>query len=330
MPFTLSLARQKLYRYVGPNLDTGLVTDRINSALERIYNSGKWKGLTTTIVFNNCQNTNWFPDEAVQYVTLPRQFQSLLGIQFGAAGLPAIPRLVFPRWQEFIAGGNGQLAAGTSMQMAVDMGDGFPIFTDPTLPFYIRFENVDADDSAVSIKVIGLNKDGQYVFDGTGNSHLSLGMNTTLTTTTWGKVLEVHKPVTQGTINMYAVNPDNTSQKNLIASFEATETIPQYKRYRLGGAEFASRILCLCKRKFNYLVDGPDDETVIVPGNEGALKLVLMSLQYEDKNDVERADSYFNKAIQLLNAELKEDMGAPVITMNMNPIAAAMRIPQRY
>ena len=330
MPLTLSQARTKLYRYVSPTLDAGIVTDRINSALERIYNSGKWKGLMATVSFNNLVNGNWFPDEAVQYITLPRQFQSISGIQFGAAGLPAIPRLVFPRWQEYIAGGNGQLSPGTSMQMAVDQGDGFPVYTDPTQPFYVRFESTDPQDTSVSVKVMGIDSAGNNDFDSVGNSYLSIPVNTTLTDFTWGKITEIHKPITQGAINLFAVNPNDTTQKSPIAEYEATETIPQYKRYKLGASEFAARINCLCKRRHVELVNGPDDETVITPPNEGALKMTLMALQYEDKNDMERAEEYFNKAIQLLNAELKEDMGNPVITLQMNPLGAAMRIPARY
>jgi hypothetical protein len=330
MALTLSQARTKLYKYVSATLDAGVVTDRINSALERIYNSGKWKGLMATVSFNNVLNSNWFPDEAVQYLTLPRQFQSISGIQFGAPGLPAIPRQVFPRWQEYIAGGNGQLSQGTSMQMAVDMGDGFAVHTDPTQPFFIRFETTDSGDTSASIKVMGVDSDGNDVFDGNGNSYISVPVNTTLSSITWGKITEIHKPITEGGINFYAVNPNDTTQKSLIADYEATETIPSYKRYKLGASEFASRVNCLCKRRYVELVNGADDETTIVPTNEGALKLTLMSLQYEDKNDMERAEEYFNKAIQLLNAELKEDMGNPVITLQMNPLGAAMRIPARY
>jgi hypothetical protein len=330
MPFTLSQARQKLYRYVTPTLDACLVTDRINSALERIYNSGKWKGLMTTVGFNNLLNENWFPDTDVQYLTLPRQYQSISGIQFGAPGLPAIPRLVFPRWQEYIAGGNGQLSPGTSMEMAVDMGDGYPVYTDPTKPFYIRFETTNSSDTALTINVVGLDSNGNDVFDTNGNSYVTVPLNTTLTSITWGKIVEIHKPISAGTINFFAVNPNDTTQQNLIADYEATETIPSYKRYKLGASEFSARINCLCKRRYVELVNGPDDETTIVPGNEGALKLTLMALQYEDKNDLERAEEYFNKAIGLLNAELKEDMGNPVLTLQMNPIAAAMSIPARY
>ena len=336
MPLTLSQARQKLYRCVSPTVDTSLFTERLNSALERIYNSGRWKGLLATVGFNNVAGANWFPDESVQYITLPRQFQSVLGIQFGSPGLPAVPRQVYPRWQEFIAGGSGQLSPGTSMQMAVDMGDDYPVFTDPTLPFNIAFETTDADDAGKIVKFDGVDSNGSNLTSLLGLSNLTCtlaapgSLVAVSLPVTLGKISSFVKPVTQGFVKLYAVDPNNSSNKSVIAIYEPTETVAGYKRYRLGAAEFSTRINCLCKRRFVSLVDVADENTVIVPGNEGALKLTLLALQYEDKNDMERAETYFNKAIQLLNAELKQDMGNPVITLQMNPIGAAMRIPNRF
>jgi hypothetical protein len=330
MPLTLDQARQKLYKYVSPSLDTVLVTEKINSAMERIYNSGKWKGLMTVVSFYNLSPSYWWSSDPVPYITLPRKFQSISGIQYGASGQPALPRQVYPRWQEFIAGGGGELSSGTSMQMAVDMGDGFVTDTDPTAPFYVTFKSYDPQDSGVVVQFSGLDAAGNPAYDSKGNAFFTVPVNTIVTSTTFSQITSVSKPVTEGKISLFAVNPTNATSQNSIADYEATETVPQYKRYRLAGSEFAQRVNCLCKRRYVALVDGPDDDTILLPDNEGALKLTLMALQYEDKNDLERAEEYFNKAIQLLNAELKEDMGNPVITLQMNPLGAAMRIPARY
>lgn len=330
MPLTLNQVRQKLFKYVSPYMDTGLVTEKINSAMERIYNSGKWKGLMATVSFYNQSPSYWWAAESVPYLTLPRQYQSISGIQFGATGLPAIPRLVYPRWHEYIAGGAGQISPGTSMQMAVDMGDGFATHTDPTEPFYVTFKSYDSADSKVVVQFSALDAEGNPAYDSNGNAYFTVPVNSIVTSTAFSRIVSVNKPITEGKISLFAVKPDDATAQNSISDYEATETVPSYKRYRLGGSEFATQINCLCKRRYIALVDGPDDETIVIPDNEGALKLTLMALQYEDKNDLERAEEYFNKAIQLLNSELKEDRGNPVITLQMNPIGAAMRIPARY
>ena len=326
MPLTLSQARQKLFRYVGPTLDDGAVMDRINSALERIYNSGKWKGLLASVSFNQ-SSANWWAPPVPRILTLPRRFQSVLGVTFDH-----YPRLTYPRWQEYIAGGSGSIAAGSGMQKIVDAGDGFVTWSDPTTSFFPRFEITDLNDVGQTVHISGLDAAGNQVFDSSGNNGISVVLTQAGVTlpTQFSRVVSVRKPITEGPVNLFAVNPDNSAQSNQIAAYEPTETVPSYKRYKLASAEFTHTIDCLCKRRFVPLVNGPDDDAVLIPDNEGAVKMTLMALQYEDKNDLERAETYFQKAIQLLNSELKEDMGAPIVTLQMNPVAAAMRIPARY
>ena len=333
MALTLDQARQKLFKYVSPTFDADLVTDRINSALERIYNSGKWKGLSVPVSMSLATDpAQWWTSESVKTLTLPRQYQSVLGVQFATGDMPGLPRQIYPRWQEYIAGGSGQVNSGTGMQLLIDMGDGFITYSDPTTEFYPRFEITDANDVGKVVRITAVDTNGDDIFDSEGNAWISVTLTSNGVTlpNLITKILAIHKPVTEGTLNLFAVSPSNSALKCKIADYEPTETVPSYKRYKISGGEFVSRLNCLCKRRFVELVNGPDDEALITPGNEGALKMTLMALQYEDKNDLERAETYFLKAIQLLNAELKEDMGIPVITLQMNPVGAAIRIPARY
>jgi hypothetical protein len=328
MALTLDQARTKLYKYVVPTLNVAVVTEKINSALERIYNSGKWKGMLTEVVFNNFTDANeWWRPLAVPYITLPRKFQSVLGVRYNS-----IPKLIYPRWQEFMASGAGKVSAGAGLQMLIDEGDDFPTYNDPTAPYWPRIEITDAQDVGKVVKIYAVDQYGADIFDSQGNKFLAVTLTQAGVTMPnyVAKIVAIHKPITEGKVNLYAVNPYDTTKACQIGSYDPTETIPTYKRYKASGSQFAAQLTCLCKRRFVPLVAGPDDEQVIVPNNEGALKLVLMALQYEDKNDMERAETYFQKAIQLLNSELKEDLGNPVITLQMNPVAAAMRIPIRY
>jgi hypothetical protein len=218
------------------------------------------------------------------------------------------------------------------MQLIVDDSDGHVVFNEPTSLFKIRLEISDPQDVGKVVSIEAVGPDARRVYDEEGNAHLDVTLTSEGVTlpNLVAKVTSVRKPITEGNVTLLAVYPDNPDQKCAIGIYEPTETVPSYKRYKASGAEFTNQITCMCKRRFVELVNGADDETPIIPGNEGALKLVLMSLQYEDKNDMERAETYFQKAIQLLNAELKEDMGNPVITLQMNPVGAAMRIPARY
>ena len=332
MSITLSQARQTLYKYVSPTLDTALVTSRINSALERIYNSGKWKGLMATVLFNLGVDPNqWWTHEDVSYITLSRRFQSVLGILFDSR-----PRLMYPRWQEYMAQGMGKLTSSSPMQQAVDMGDEYVTYNDPTSAYYLKIV-YSYLDSGATITFSATDSNNSPIYDPTGNSVISVtlptigsGTGSYQYPTQITKLVSFQKPITEAYLNLWAVNPSNSAQSCQISAYEPTETTPLYKRYRTPAAQYVQQILAMCKRRFVPFVAGNDDNSVIMPSNEGALKMVLMALQYEDKNDLERAETYFQKAIQLLNAELKEDMGDPVITLQMNPNGGVGSVPCRY
>jgi len=71
-----------------------------------------------------------------------------------------------------------------------------------------------------------------------------------------------------------------------------------------------------CKLRYKDL---QIDSDVVNPDNVGALKLGLMSLAYEDQNDLERAEQYFSKALMLLNGEVKEARGASQSVLQQSP-----------
>jgi hypothetical protein len=71
-----------------------------------------------------------------------------------------------------------------------------------------------------------------------------------------------------------------------------------------------------CKRRYVPL-DSDDD--IVTPDNEGALKLGLMSLSYEDNNDLERAEQYFAKALSILNGEVREARGGAQFVLQQSP-----------
>lgn len=283
----------------------------------------------TSVYFSQIDDPEvWWTQLVPKTITLPRQFLSVLGVKFDHA-----PRLTYPRWQEYTAGGAGTILAGTGMQKIVDAGDGFLTYSDPSAYYYPRFEITDPQDVGKEVHFSGVDGLGNTIYDSTGNAGFKVTLTlagVTFSNVGIARMTSIRKPITEGALNLFAVNPNNSTQKAQIASYEPTETVPSYKRYRLASADFSKSIDCLCKRRFVPLVNGPDDNTVITPSNEGALKNMLMSLQYEDQNDMERAELYFKKSLQLLNQELKEDMGAPIVTLQMNPIAMAMKIPARY
>lgn len=88
----------------------------------------------------------------------------------------------------------------------------------------------------------------------------------------------------------------------------------------------ANTFIVICRRAFVPLARDTDE---VIPGNLGALKLGLMSQQFEDKNDPERAALFMGPnypessgrmagAIDLLDKEREESEQAEVPAFNMS------------
>lgn len=73
-------------------------------------------------------------------------------------------------------------------------------------------------------------------------------------------------------------------------------------------------VVIIARRSYVPLVNDDDE---VIPGNIGALKLGLMSVQFEDKNDRANSIAYMNDARMLLDVEREEVEQAEVPTLNI-------------
>jgi len=87
------------------------------------------------------------------------------------------------------------------------------------------------------------------------------------------------------------------------------------RRYRIGYTP-SGNVIGLMQRGY-VRVANPDDP--VVPSNLGALKAGLMALNFEDKNDMERATQYWQQAMGFLNAEMQTKRGAAQYIMPFQP-----------
>ncbi len=115
---------------------------------------------------------------------------------------------------------------------------------------------------------------------------------------------------------------DTTSgEETLLVVIPPGKLNSDYHRYRVPDADWGDTIECLCKRAY---VPAVADNDPISPGNLGALKLGMMALQFEDRNDSANAAKFWGPnepenhpgafwgAIDLLNAELNQFQGDAV------------------
>jgi len=318
---TLAQARQLLHQHISPNgPDDVSVPMRLNEVCERFFVSGRWKGMLVEVDLDANQG----------YVTLPRRCEAVLGITVAKA-----PRTPFGRWYSFVPGGPGQLdsSAYSGPDLVLDAGDSHPVFRDPPYEAFrlrVKVPNTSDRDTGNYIVFKGNDVDGNYVFGSDGSEGLQLDLISAENTTTqyFSALTGVLKPLTNGYLTLWAV--DASGAETQIGEYEPGETNPEYRRYRVerpSGSE-TPVVRALCKRRYIPVLSEHDE---IIPDNMGALKLGLISLKYEDTNDLERSTEYFTKALSLLNSELREARGSQLNSMRFSPHGFGLgRVARQY
>ena len=314
MNLTLGEARQQLYTAIVPSLDNQASVDRFNSYLnlaqERLINSGKWNGTIFPVRFVS-------PDGMI---TLPRRYISALAAKWvkdEASG----PISIRNGWFTYLTPITDLWSAtywpryGFNETFIDDLGDGFCTFKDsPYEEYKLKLEIENSADAGNSVVIKGNDQNGNNVTLTTA----LVNPNITINQVFKGQLTMFQKPITKGTINLYAVNNANPAEETLIGEYENSETTASYHRYSVPNEPTVDYVDVLCKVRYVPCVVDTD---AVVVSNLGALKNMLISLRYEDEADLERSEMFFMKALQLLNGETKETRGGSRWTLNINPTA---------
>lgn len=343
---TLASARQTLWRYAtGANGTSVLYENRtaadslavdgwINQVVERFLTLGKWRGDTVRARFRVYDNQ----------VTLPSTLESILGATpirdtDDEEDRTAVdPYAIYSIYHEFLTSGPGNPASSWNRSL-IDLGDGFPTFLDPSGTFYLKAVSSTAESSK-SILFKGLDADSAQIYT-SGVEGVSVDLTTTPGNTTaqaftvlssWQK-----SATTTGVVRVYSVDT-TTADETLLVIIPPGKTTSGYHRYRVPDGDWGDTIEALCKRAY---VPAVADNDPVIPGNIGALKLGMMALQFEERNDPKNAALYWGPnnpehrpgafwgAIDLLNADLQQFRGDSVIpAVQMIPGFGGAGVPQ--
>lgn len=263
---------------------------KLNRVCERLLTMGKWRGTFRRVripIYNN-------------HFTLPRNLGSCLGVNIEAGCCD--PRTIYSRFYEFTI---GACDCGTQVFPTSDTAQ---TFIDPTGPFTLRVENQDSADDGLELTLIG----GRDVsWDEYFDSYtLELDSTTPSTSRVYQSLPRIHKPVTVGAVEMYAVNGDD---EELIAIYAPSETVPAYRRYRVEASEDETLVRALCKLAFVPLVDDTD---IVDPGVFNALEIGLSALTKQRAGALREGEELWAGAYKVLDddrSELDGDATFPVI-----------------
>ena len=309
MRITLAEARQQLYASIVPSIDNQSNIDRFNSYLnlaqERLINSGKWNGTIFPVRF-------YSPDGII---SLPRSFISALAAKW-VKDQSSGPIKIQNGWFSYLTPISDLWSAsywpryGFNNTFISDLGDGFPTFLDsPYAEYTIRVEIENILDIGNEVVIKGTDVNGINII-----TTIPLDDPSITTVDVFnGPLTMFQKAITNGRVNIYAVNGANETK---IGSYEATETTASYHRYSVPNEPKIDYIDALCKVRYVPCILDTDE---VIVSNLGALKNMLISLKFEDEADLERSEMFFNKALQLLNGETKETRGGSKWTLNIDP-----------
>ena len=313
MPLTFDQAYSSLSSYAPPTTEQFIQV--LNEVCERLLTSGKWLGTTQVIDFDASQGR----------IALPKEFSTILAAQINErAGR------VFGRFHEYLIGGPGRIntETGVGLSMLVDEGDGFPTEKELETPARLVVQTFSAADA---FNPLDPNTIGKMYVTGFGTDTAQTGANEMLelevplptpstpfvSTEVFSRITSIIKPVTTGDVAIYAFG-----ETNPLSVFTPTDTVPSFRRYKVSSLNPDLSVRAVCKRRFVPLAGDKDE--LVVPSNLGALKLGMLAVNYENKNDLERAQDFWGKAFSTLNLEMRESRGGAQMRGQIDPAAFQM------
>ncbi len=263
----------------------------VNEVVERFHIDSDWVG--TTGIFE-------FDVPADGFITLPLFLESVLMAQFNNR-----PRPVMTSRYEFLHHGVGQIDPTTSgLGVLVDHGNVGISTTFPEDNAGVLTVTHSTEDAGAKVRILGVDQNGQEVYDDRGvpGELVTLSGTSTDTTNQFSDVLGIQKPITKFPV---AVSRGATE----LADIPPGVTHPVYRRYKVANSSAlgeSSYVRAVCSRQ---AIPIANEEDYVVPGNLSALKMGLYCITYEESNDLDRAEQYWSKAISFLNHEAEKHRG---------------------
>lgn len=308
MPLTFAQAKEQNTKF-GPS-----VGDQINSVIEMFLASGKWKNSIREF------NVHIYPydDNGITryQFTLPRNFETALGVQFNLTRGRSGPGLIQSQWFKYVntqagqwgwwnsaSNGNNLCYSGVGVP---DLGDGWATFRDVPSDSILTV-TPDVTEGSDTMNIRGLGTDGDPLYTTTGG-YMTQGIDFPLSGVApspnpqflANAPIVVVKPVSRGIINLF-------SGSTLIGAYEPGETVPSYRRYQVPNPpNTVTSVRVAAKLRFVPLVS---DNDLVIPENASALTYGLEAWNYENAHNADMAQQYWARAYTVLNGSLREHQG---------------------
>ena len=330
--------------------DTAVAYGRINEAVRRISEmeiAHPHMVRTIRIYVDN----HVFP--------LPREVEKIYKVNFCGQ-----PGNVFSKYHEYLSVGPGDLdlrTASSGYKDLIDMGD-YPVMYDIPVTltyaddvtsvakgtygpgFQLAAFSTHKDDTSLALTLRGVTITNDEIrTDGIFGEQVSINMwgggvegtitgalsSKQLTTSLFKQVQHVIKPVTKGYVCLYAVDA-TTNYMYFLGKYHPDDQHPSFKRYKIMNEACTSdsaNIQALVKLR--YIPMTQEDDMLLIQQPD-AVKLMVMSIEAENKGDMQTAVLYESKASQVLSRHqmAKELTGTMIAVIDVESQICGSRVNQ--
>lgn len=289
--------------------DQEVTFNKINEAQEELANLANWDPLTVSldICTQGCE------------ITLPDDIEVPLAINIG--GVPSDFR---NKWFQYHMNGPGsECCPGACTFAWMDQGN-FPTFRDPVRPSTIAVYPEIEEALGASLKVFGYDQNDKWIMteDSQGMMQdgfdvpIIFGIGAGLTVDQKVKrITRIMKPVTNGFIEIVAIDPGASSGSTLLGIIRPNITEPNFRRIRVsgGGTQFlANSSSCttwvrMRARKKTFKISSMEDPIPL--HSVTALKMMCMAIKKYEADLIGEYKEYFTAAREALMREQKTRSG---------------------
>lgn len=200
--------------------------------------------------------------------------------------------------------------------------------------FYIRAYPSVRADVGKKITIFGIDSNGQTIRTRDANNNWVEGVTITLalefasTTMLVSEITRVVKDETQGVVRLFQYDPTNNVLLDC-ASYDPTETSPDYRTSRLSGT--VGRGCCQCSGvkaisalvKLEFIPVKVDNDLVII-ANEDALATAIQSIKAGESGNAKKKAAFEMDAIHDLNLQLRDKFPLDQTPISINPFGTAI------
>lgn len=300
---TLAAAKTKFADYA----PTEKLVSRINEAVSQLLEAANGPLTKQRVAFSVYNGL----------LTLPRQYSAVVGV-----AMDDVPVQIKGRWYSYLPGSPG--VQDRAYGEVLDLGDGYCTIREfPEEGSAITVKADVSEDADAVITLLGTDSSLEEVRTLQGDDYaygeqvLIKNSSYASSSTVFTSLTGVIKPVTNGRVRLY-ITVDG--EEELLAVYEANETHPSWRRYRVPLKEDAQgnreevEVEALCVVRAEEVTE---DNQFLAVDNVPAIRDMMRSLDFMAASDWERSEQYRASALRAMNSAFSKanpanQMPAPI------------------